>query len=330
MTNTEELIHVRKTVVRNLRKDSSDEYIWDVHRENADHVASILARPPEVWIRKQARRIDSCAGWLIFKINAYVEGGTLLLKLRNAPFCHVRFCPICQWRRSLRWKAKMYRILPRIEAKHPTARWLFLTLTTRNVSILDLREHLDAMNMAWGRLVKRRAFRHVAGWIRSVEVTRNEHDRTAHPHFHCLLLMKSTYFKGGPDYLTTQKWSELWGDVLRMGYSPVVDIRQIKDKQGTGINRAIAETLKYAVKEFDMVNDPEWFTELVRQTLKTRAVASGGELKRLLDNLGSGTMTHLDMEADDVEEMRLRFHWATASSRYQRRITSPASQKNLQ
>jgi hypothetical protein len=41
------------------------------------------------------------------------------LKLKNAYFCRVRFCPVCQWRRSLRWQAKVYQALPQLRRDYP-------------------------------------------------------------------------------------------------------------------------------------------------------------------------------------------------------------------
>lgn len=48
------------------------------------------------------------------------------------------------------------------------------------------------------------------------------------------------------------------------------------------IQKAAAETLKYAVKPADMTTDPEWFMELTRQVHKLRFVATGGALKNVL------------------------------------------------
>ena len=40
------------------------------------------------------------------------------------------------------WLARFYAALPEVQAQHPKARWLFLTLTVRNCPISDLRETL--------------------------------------------------------------------------------------------------------------------------------------------------------------------------------------------
>ena len=110
------------------------------------------------------------------------ETGETRLRLREAHFCRVRHCPVCQWRRSLMWQARFYQSLPKLVTEHPKARWLFLTLTVRNCPITELGETLTAMNAAWQRLKDRKEFRPVLGWVRTTEVTRGK-DGSARPAF---------------------------------------------------------------------------------------------------------------------------------------------------
>ncbi|WP_253297333.1 protein rep, partial [Vibrio cholerae] len=56
-----------------------------------------------------------------------METGETRLRLRSAQFCRVRHCPVCQWRRSLTWQARIYHSLPKIVVDYPSSRWLFLT-----------------------------------------------------------------------------------------------------------------------------------------------------------------------------------------------------------
>jgi Replication protein len=91
-----------------------------------------------------------CSLWLGFAwAPERQDAGVLTLKLREARFCRVRHCPICQWRRSLMWLARFQTALPQLLVQHPTARFLFLTLTQKNVSIGELRLTLRDMTKAW-------------------------------------------------------------------------------------------------------------------------------------------------------------------------------------
>ena len=85
---------------------------------------------------KYAERINGCSG--ILKNSALVK----ISWFWNKPFfCRVRFCPVCQWRRSLLWRAVMFQKLEEIKTQYPTHRWVFLTLTVRNCDLVDLRGH---------------------------------------------------------------------------------------------------------------------------------------------------------------------------------------------
>ncbi|WP_205916825.1 protein rep, partial [Pseudomonas viridiflava] len=81
---------------------------------------------------------------------------------------------MCQWRKSLFWKAMMYQTYDQIKELYPTHRWLFLTLTVENCPIGELRATLSHMNDAWKKLTKRKEFALVDGWIRTTEVTRDK------------------------------------------------------------------------------------------------------------------------------------------------------------
>jgi len=253
---------------------------WDTHRAQTQTVEGVYRGTIYDGL---AGRMRACSGFLGF---AWVDDsgtGELRLRLRTARFCRVRHCPVCQWRRSLMWQARFLKALPDIEAAYPTARWLFLTLTVRNCEVSNLRQTLRSMNEAWHRLVGRSEFAgNVQGWVRATEVTRGQDD-TAHPHFHCLLMVRPCYFSG-KGYVTQSRWADLWRECARLDYRPIVDIRTVKARRGAPgekpLRRALAETLKYAVKPSDM--EGEWLLELTKQVHRLRFLATGGVLRNML------------------------------------------------
>ena len=131
-----------------LRDLSPRDKPWDKHRSNADKVAALYAGSE---FQNYSDRVTFCSEFLQFGLTPDVDEGSLL-KLRSARFCRVRLCCVCQWRRSLMWKAKAYKVLPQIVRDYPSHRWLFLTLTLKNCLITDLRQQLQAMNRAFQRL----------------------------------------------------------------------------------------------------------------------------------------------------------------------------------
>lgn len=283
---------------------------WDKHRGNSDKVANHYRGTQE--FEQYATRMDFCSQLLDFKL--VPEEQELKLKLDAARFCRVRHCPVCQWRRSLMWKAKAYRILPLVVAAYPKHRWLFLTLTIRNCTIKELRDTLRWMNQSWQRMVQRKKFPAI-GWIRSTEVTRGK-DRSAHPHFHCLLLVKPSYF--GKYYMKQKEWVELWRSCSRIEYNPILDIRPVR--QGHQPMELIPEILKYCVKESDLVTDREWFLELTRQMHKMRNVAIGGVLKEYLKQLEQEPEDLIGKDEnkteEEINEGHLYFGWKYQNKKY--------------
>ncbi|WP_247190361.1 protein rep [Escherichia coli] len=307
-----------------LSEYSPKDSVWDSHRAFTDSVGGIYRSAAE--FERYAERMASCSGLLRFGWSTLMETGETRLRLRSAQFCRVRHCPVCQWRRTLMWQARFYQTLPKIVADYPSSRWLFLTLTVRNCAIGELGDTLTTINAAFKRLEKRKELSPVQGWIRATEVTRGK-DGSAHPHFHCLLMVPPSWFSGVA-YVKQARWVELWRDCLRVNYEPNVDIRTVKTKTGEAVanvaeqlQSAVAETLKYSVKPEDMANDPDWFLELTRQLHKRRFISTGGALKNVLQ-LDRETNEDLVM-ADGVNEeeddgSRLAFSWETEIKKYRR------------
>lgn len=292
----------------NLSDVSPTDKPWDKHRGFADRVQSHYVGSK---FDRYAERISFCSQLLEFGLNS-AEDDTIRLKLRSAKFCRVRHCPVCQWRRSLMWKAKAYQVLPKIVSKYPDHRWLFMTLTQKNVPIAELRETLTQMNKGFKRMVERKAFPAI-GWLRSMEVTRGR-DGNAHPHFHCLLMVPKSYF--GRNYLKQAEWVQLWRESMRLDYNPVMDIQAVR--AGTSPSSLIPELLKYCTKESDMVVDREWFLELTTQLHKMRAIATGGVLKEHLRELEDEPDNLIGESDDELGEDygRLLFGWKRQEKRY--------------
>ena len=179
---------------------------WDQHRAEADDVREVYAGSQEIRHWHYAERVELCSQVLEFARDPPTEKKKQKLKLKNAWFCRVRHCPVCQWRRSLMWQARVYHALPRLIADYPDTRFLFLTLTIRNCAVQDLRKTLGVLGAGWKRLTELRTWPAI-GWVRSVEITRGKNG-SAHPHYHCLLMVPPTYFQG--DYLKQKDWAELW------------------------------------------------------------------------------------------------------------------------
>jgi len=282
---------------------------WDKHRNVADKVESYYNNSE---FQSYSNRVQQCSQLIGFGLTKE-ENNPVKLKLKTAKFCRVRHCPVCQWRRSLMWKAKAYKILPRVVENYPSHRFLFLTLTVKNIDITILKQTLKEMNSGFQRLSQLKSFPAI-GWLRSTEVTRGS-DGNAHPHFHCLLLVPSSYF--GNKYLKQSDWVSMWRKSMRLDYDPVIDIRAVKNRSTP--MELIPELLKYCTKESDMVADRLWFLELTRQMFRVRSIATGGVLKQYLKELEEDSEDLIgdsDTDSDTEKDLELFFGWRRNEKRY--------------
>jgi plasmid rolling circle replication initiator protein Rep len=288
---------------------SERDKVWDKHKVNSERVSEHYKGTR---YNRYSQRVSTCAELLDFKLTPDAEEGILKLKLSAAHFCRVRHCPVCQWRRSLMWKAKACKILPQVMEDCPKHRWLFLTLTVRNCKIVELRETLSWMHKSFVRLTKLKDWP-ADGWIKSTEVTRGK-DGSAHPHFHCLIMVPASYFSGQA-YLSQKRWSELWQQCARLDYQPMTHIKAVAKYHDP--RSLIPEILKYQVKESDLVVDKAWFLELTKQLHKTRAVSVGGVLRDYMKALEEEP-ENLIGEGDELapDEGHLHFGWKREKRKY--------------
>jgi plasmid rolling circle replication initiator protein Rep len=306
---TDQFVQSTKEPTR-LSDLSERDKVWDEHRANSDKVSDHYKSTE---FGSYAKRMYFCSDLLDFKLTPDADEGVLKLKLASARFCRVRHCPVCQWRRSMRWKAKAYRIIPKIVEDFPKHRWLFLTLTVKNCPVKELRETLNLINRAFQRLSQLKIFP-AEGWIKSVEVTHGK-DGNAHPHLHCLLMVPSSYF--GANYLSQKRWAELWQQSARLDYLPRCHVKAISKNHNP--TKIVPEILKYQVKESDMIRDRSFFLELTRQLHNTKAVGVGGVLRHYLKALEQEPedLVGKDETETAVDEGHLYFEWERKKKKYE-------------
>ena len=134
-----------------LTEISPHEVSWDQHRSDAESVKILYNYAIE--FSKYADRINGCSGILKFGINPDQENW-----FSSKHFFAVSVIALCQWRRSLLWRAVMFQQLPNIQERFPTHRWVFLTLTVKNPPVTELRDTLKHMNDSWQRLIQTKRF----------------------------------------------------------------------------------------------------------------------------------------------------------------------------
>jgi hypothetical protein len=234
--------------------------------------------------------------------------------------------------------------MPKVLADTPKARFIMLTLTVPNCELKDLRLQLTEMNKAWNKLIKRKELK-LWGWIKTTEISRSATDQ-AHPHYHALLMVPPGYFTGA-NYITQQRWTELWSQCFKSTQPLQVNVQAVKSKKGASnqseseqVISATVEVIKYAVKPSDsLLNDDElqkpgkrvrmpnqdWLLGLTSQLHKTRLIATGGALKEYFKELederqdAKEDLVHILKETltePDADEPDQVFNWEPEIKRY--------------
>ena len=147
-----------------------------------------------VFSSKKVARVSQCADVLRFAVT-----DTGHLKLKQTWFCKSRLCPMCSWRRSIKYAVDVSKIVEEAVKKKPNGSWLFLTLTTKNTTNADdLSNEIKSYSPALRKMLRGKDLKDmVLGFSRGIEVTVNKKDGTYNQHMHVLLFMKSTYFAKG-------------------------------------------------------------------------------------------------------------------------------------
>lgn len=318
----------RREIIREgafLSDYSPDDRPWDTHRQETDEVIRTLATVDNDRIASMVDRLRQCAPWLIF---SHSHDSERPFRLSQASFCRVRVCPVCQWRRSMRYTAKMLKAIPGILEANHTLRLVHLTLTVRNCSIEELRATIKEMNTAWKRLIQRRVLKRVVrGYVRATEVTFNPETREAHPHFHSLLLVPESYFKHKAYYIKHDEWIALWRDCARLDYDPSVRVQAVRKADPGRIAGIIRELTKYTTKVDSLVQaGPEWLAEYIYQTTDLRFWATGGIVRETLSEVEQDYKEDLintddETEAEGLVYAQSMFDWTREAGRYRHRET---------
>ena len=262
---------------------------------------------------KKAHNVKQCGSVLEFKPTE--EG---YLKLYKTWFCKSKLCPVCNWRRAMKNSYQAQRVIEEVVKEKPKARWLFLTLSTKNaIDGETLEQSLKHLTKAFDRLSRyKKVSKNLVGFLRSTEVTVNKNDGSYNQHMHILLCVESKYFRGSENYISQNEWVDLWQKALQVDYRPVANIKAIKpNKKGDkDIQAAIKETSKYSVKSSDyLTSNQEKNQEIVKDLeqglYRKRMLSYGGLLKQKhkilnLDDSEDGNLINTSDEKTTEEEQK--------------------------
>ena len=261
---------------------------------------------PEVITDSRLLALSDCGSWTFWK-----EFAERPRKLARANFCRLRLCPMCSWRRSLKLFSQVSKITDAILAEKKV-RFIFVTLTVKNVSGDNLRDTIRQMNEGFKYLVQDKIKfsasaglkKNLLGYMKAIEVTYNSRRNDFHPHIHCIFELSTTYFKGkSGGYLTHSDWRQMWQAVMKLDYEPQVGVRAIKNATA----RAVAEVAKYPVKMVDLLKiknkkrAAEALIQLKYGVHNCRFITFGGDFREYkrrlaLDDVENGDLVHVETD----------------------------------
>lgn len=267
--------------------------------------------------QRRAELVSQCGTFLEYQV---AEQGS---RLHRANFCRDRLCPLCTWRRSLKIYAQISRVMDVLQERG--YQFLFLTLTIRNRPGADLPDAVQQLYDGWRKLYHKHSVfrRQVQGTFRSLEVTRNQTTGEYHPHLHCILAVRPSYFDG-KNYLPKNAWRKMWRECAGLDYDPQIDIQRIKPRAGadsTSLAGAAAEVAKYAVKSADFLHGSlddmvacvsDYLIALAGRRLCAYTGVFGRVRRELaLDDIEDGDLVRVDGTGirPDVAYMIVRYHW---------------------
>lgn len=306
-----------------------------IKAQTVSELYSDIADKRGIYWEKKSNRVSECSSYIS---GAYVRDnntGKERVRVQHTNSCHVRLCPICAWRRSLKIFSHTMKIMQALQSTDKYA-YIFLTLTVPNVTADNLSDKVTQMMTGWRKLMKYRVVDDVVvGWYRGLEITHNVNPAsksydTYHPHFHCILVVKKGYFSGKGGYISHSDWLDMWRKAMCDNSITQVDVRRVRPKMGQAsqdIISAVCEAAKYTVKDTDYILPNDWDMSLASVEVLDivlayrRLVAYGGVMKYWhkelnLDDEIDGSLVELSDASDDEVLREFVAIWSVGYQQY--------------
>lgn len=234
-------------------------------------------------IATQLMSCQSAATWDLYeKIDRH---GEVTNKNQLGGFhCRGKYCPICQGQKKKKVFAQSLESMPVILIRNKESKWYNLTLTVRNCLPELLGETLDMMQKGFSKFMKMKGVKkHLLGYVRVTEID-EDWNKCAHPHFHVLLHVNSSFqFNGTTDKDFLQG---LWKDAIKADYDPAIDCELIVEDIRP-YKETLAGALAYAFKPAPQPFSKDFLVALIEQTDGRNKYSCSGSLRGLI-NLGRG------------------------------------------
>ncbi|HHW5275430.1 TPA: protein rep [Staphylococcus aureus] len=236
--------------------------------------------------------IKGCNTFLSFVVDRTLEKQ----KLHKSNLCKNRFCPICAWRKARKDALGLSLMMQYIKQKEDK-QFIFLTLTTPNVTSEHLESEIKDYNKAFKKMIERKKVKSIIkGYVRKLEITYNSKRDDYNPHFHVLIAVNKSYFTDKRYYISQKEWLELWRDVT--GNQAITQVHVQKVKQNN--NKELYEMAKYSGKDSDYLVNQKVFDAFYKALKGKQVLVYSGLFKDARKKLKNGELDYLK-ESDPTE-----------------------------
>src|SRR5699024_3888309 len=205
--------------------------------------------------------------------------------------CKNRFCPICAWKKA-RKDALALSVMMAYLKQEEKKEFIFLTLTAPNVPADELNEEIKHYNHSFKKLMERKEVKTIVkGYASKLEITYNEERDDYHPHFHVLIAVNKSYFTQTTQYISRDRWLELWQKVTKNPLITQVDVRKVRN----GRDDKVYEIAKYSAKDSDYLQNQNVFEVFYNALKGKRLIVFSGLFKEAMTKFKNG-------ELDDYKE----------------------------
>lgn len=247
--------------------------------------------------------------------------------------CKNRFCPLCAWKKARKEALALSIQMEYIKQEHKKE-FIFITLTAPNVQADELESEIKLYNKSFKKMMERKEINNIAkGYVRKLEVTYdkeqfitremywkrkfyydnrglkignyNPNYDTYHPHFHVLIAVNKSYFTQATQYISRDRWLELWKSVTDNPDITQVDVRKVRYNN----NKEVAEIAKYSAKDSDYLVSDDVFSVFYKALKGKRLLTYSGVFKESMNLWKEGELDSY-LEKDTTEYVyALLYNW---------------------
>lgn len=305
--------------------------ILEKHTPKKDLIRKAVEFGEDVFSYKTITRFRTCGDFMQHATNLEMD----IKKTVRSNSCGNRFCPICSWTKAKKDAIQLSVLMSALREEEEQD-FIFLTLTAPNVLGEKLKDEIDRFNHAFNKLFKRRNVQKaINGYVRKLEVTYNKerfitkemykrakdyYDKrnlkegdnnpnynTYHPHFHVILSVNKSYFKSR-DYLSQEKWLEMWRECMNDDSITQVDIRKVRSSEKSE-NGAVLEIAKYSAKSNELYASKTVFETFYRALKGRQLLTFNGVFKDYVKKYKQGELDHYKKQDENEYTHLLTSVW---------------------